>query len=531
MWAAQYSGRKRMIEAGWLTLALSLGILSYAVGLPPLVGHLLAGFLASFLAQTYGIQDTGHYVLSHLSHIGVLLLLFAIGLKIDFKSILRSHVLGTGLVHFFISTFTLYLGLQTFLALGVQEAFILAAGLSFSSTVLSAKVLESKRELNAYHGRLAIGVLVLQDLMALAVMILLAPGPSQLSLWTFSLILLPLLRPLLLKVMDVCREDELLLMFGAFLAVALGGFGFEVLGLSSELGALVFGVLVGPHKKSAHLGKLLWSLKEILLVGFFLEIGLKGVPSFEDFKFACALLLLLPVKGFLFFVLFTRFGLRARTSFLSALSLTAYSEFALIVSSVVLESWLTPLALCVALSFVLSAPFNNHSHSIYEKLFSRLLFFERNTRHPDEQPIKLNDAEVLIMGMGRTGSSAYERLKEKFKVRVMDSDPARVDLYKQRGIPIFYGDAEDYQLWEKLDLSYIKGVLLCFPDQEAKMESLLKLRSRNFKGVVAGQGLNHEEAQSLKKCGADEVYLTFSEAGHSLADYLLEHKSFQNQGV
>jgi predicted Kef-type K+ transport protein len=520
-----------MIEAGWLTLALALGFLSYGVGLPPLVGYLLAGFSASFLAETYGIQETGHEVLSHLSHLGVLLLLFAIGLKIDFKSILRSHVLGTGLVHFLISTLVLYLGLQSFLTLSVQEAFILAAGLSFSSTVLSAKVLESKRELRAYHGRLAIGVLILQDLIALAVMMLLAPDPSQLSFWTFSLVMLPLLRPLLFKIMDACREDELLLMFGTFLAVALGGFGFEALGLSSELGALVLGVLVGPHRRSAHLGKLLWGLKEILLVGFFLEIGLKGTPSYEDFKFAFALLLLLPVKGFLFYILFTSFGLRARTSFLSALSLTAYSEFALIVSSVVLESWLTPLALCVALSFVLSAPFNKQSHSLYEKLFSKLLFFERNTRHPDELPIKLNDAEVLIMGMGRTGSSAYERLKEKFKVRVMDSDPTRVDSYKQKGIPIFYGDAEDYQLWEKLDLSNIKGVLLCFPDQEAKMESLLKLRSRNFKGIVAGQGLNREEAHRLKECGADEVYLTFSEAGHSLATYLLEHESFQHQGV
>lgn len=520
-----------MIEAGWITMALCLGLLSYSAGLPPLVGHLLAGFLASFLAQTYGIQETGHHVLGHLSHFGVLLLLFAIGLKLDFKSLLRSHVLGAGLIHFVISALTLFAGLKLFLSLETQEALILGAALSFSSTVLSAKVLDSKRELRAYHGRLAIGVLILQDLIALAVMIFLAPGPSKLNFWTFSLVLLPLLRPLLYKIMDVCREDELLLMFGAFLAIALGGFGFEVLGLSSELGALVFGVLIGPHKKSAHLGKLLWGVKEILLVGFFLEIGLKGTPDFEDLKFAGVLLLVLPLKGVLFFILFTSFRLRARTSFLSALSLTAYSEFALIVSSVVLESWLTPLALCVGLSFVISAPFNKKCHFIYEKLYSKLLLFERDTRHPDEQPIELGDAEVLIMGMGRTGSAAYHRLKETFKVRVMDSDPSKVEAYKDKGFPIFYGDAEDYQLWEKLDLTCIKAVLLCLPDQEAKMEALRKLRARRFKGVVAGHSLNQEEALELKDCGADEVYLTLSEAGHSLADFLLEHERFRNYGV
>lgn len=395
-----------MIEAGWMTLALCLGLLSYALGLPPLVGHLVAGFLASFLAQVYGIQDTGQQVLGHLSDIGVLLLLFAIGLKLDFKSLLRSHVLGTGLIHFFVSTLSLYLGLQIFLPIGVQEGLLLAAALSFSSTVLSAKVLESKRELKAYHGRLAIGVLILQDLIALVLMIVLAPGPSELSFWSFSVFLLPLLRPLLFKVMDICREDELLLMFGAFLALALGGVGFKALGLSSELGALVFGVLVGPHKKSIHLEKLLWGLKEIFLIAFFLEIGLKGVPQLEDFRFAFFLLLVLPLKGVLFFLLFTSFKLRPRTSFLSSLSLTAYSEFALIVSSVVLESWLTPLALCVALSFIISAPFNKNCHHLYERLYSKLRFFEKETRHPDERPIQLGDARVLIMEMGRTGSAA-----------------------------------------------------------------------------------------------------------------------------
>lgn len=522
--------RVKLIEAAWLTLALTLGLLSYGLGLPPLVGHLAAGFLGAYLAGVFAIEQTGHHVLEHLSHLGVLLLLFAIGLKIDFKSILRSHVLGTGLIHFFISAGFLFSGLNFFLPLNISEAWILAAVLSFSSTVLSAKVLDTKRELGAYHGRLAIGVLILQDLIALAFMVALAPGPSKLNFWTFSLALLPLLRPLLYWVMDFCREDELLLMFGAFLALALGGVGFASLGLSSELGALAFGVLLAPHKRAAHLGKLLWGLKEMLLVGFFLEIGLKGVPEAQDFKFALILMLALPLKGVLFFGLFSAFGLRARTSFLSALSLTAYSEFALIVSSVLLESWLTPLAICVAISFVISAPLNRSSHSLYEWLYPKLMAFQRNTKHPDELPIHLNGAEVVIMGMGRTGAAAYEKLNGRLKVRVMDSDPSRVELYKEKGVSIFYGDAEDHQLWEKLDFACVKAVLLCLPDSEAKLFAVQKLRSRGFSGIVAGHVQDHEEARELKKSGADEVYLTFLQAGHSLADYLLEEKDLVSQG-
>lgn len=517
-----------MIEAAWITLGLGLGVLSYGLGLPPLVGYLGAGFLASYLAEAFAIQETGHYVLEHLSHLGVLLLLFAIGLKIDFKGLFRSHVFGVGLIHFIVTALIFFLGLHYLLAIQMQQAWVLSGALSFSSTVLSAKILDSKRELKAYHGRLAIGVLILQDLFALAMMVFLAPGPTQLSLWSFSLLLLPLFRPLLFKMMDFCREDELLLMLGMFLALALGGVGFESLGLSSELGALAFGVLVAPHKRAAHLGRLLWSLKEILLVGFFLEIGLKGTPQIEDLKFALIFILILPLKGLLFFTLFTAFGLRTRTSFLSALSLTAYSEFALIVASVVLEAWLTPLAICVALSFVLSAPFNRKSHSLYERFYPLLSRFQRNTKHPDEQTIYLSGAEVLIMGIGRTGLAAFERLNQSLKVRVMDSDPSRVQYYKEKGFPIFYGDAEDHQLWEKLDLESVKAVLLCLPDQEAKLFSINKLRSRGFDGVVAAHALDRDQACELKELGADEVYLSLLEAGHSLADYLLEHEELRS---
>ena len=110
---------------------------------------------------------------------------------------------------------------------------------------------------------------------------------------------------------------------------------------------------------------------------------------------AVVLCLALPLKGMLFFFLLLLFRLRARSAFLASLSLTNYSEFGLIVASVVLPEWMVPLALTVALSFVISAPLNRIAHPLYEALADRLSPFERDLRHPDEQPISLHDASAV----------------------------------------------------------------------------------------------------------------------------------------
>ena len=143
-------------------------------------------------------------------------------------------------------------------------ALMLAVALSFSSTVLAAKVLEGKRELRAFHGRVAIGILVIQDLIALFVMSL--TSGSAPSMWALVVFGIPLLRPIFYKLLDFSGQDELLVLLGLLLALVVGGFGFESVGLSSELGALAFGALLANHPRSSELSKALWSIKEVLLM-------------------------------------------------------------------------------------------------------------------------------------------------------------------------------------------------------------------------------------------------------------------------
>lgn len=395
-----------MLIGLWLAIAYGLGLLVRFFGFPPLLGYLAAGFMLNTLNPVLALPVEGKIWLQELSHLGVLLLMFTIGLKLRISTILRPEVIGTGLIHFIISVILVGLPIYWIFELPLPTVLFLACALAFSSTVLAAKVLEGKRELRAFHGRVAIGILVLQDVIALIVMSV--AGDNHPSIWALWVLVLPFLRPLLYRLLDASGHEELLVLLGLFLAVAAGGYGFEAVGLSSELGALVFGILLSQHKRAVELSHSMWSIKEVFLVGFFLQIGSNGIRDSQAITFALAMTLLLPLKMLLFFFLLLVFKLRARSAFLSGLSLGQYSEFGLIMASVLMPEWLIPLALTLAFSFVISAPLNRIAHPLYERLANYLLPLERNLRHRDQQPTSLGDAEILVIGMGRAGTAAYD---------------------------------------------------------------------------------------------------------------------------
>lgn len=510
-----------MIEAAWIAFAFAMGLAARAVGLPPLVGYLGAGFALAAVGERLGIDPHESGALQHIAHLGVLLLLFTVGLKLKASNLLRREVFGGGLLHFAISSVVFLPAILLLLELPWYQCLLLAIALSFSSTVLAAKVLESKRELRAFHGRVAIGVLVIQDMIALLVMSLAAGDlPSPWALLVFGL---PLLRPLLFRLLDASGHEELMLLLGLLLALVAGGYGFEQLGLSAELGALAFGALLAKHKRATELSNSLWGIKEVFLVGFFLQIGMGGLPDADALIFALAMTLLLPLKGVLFFFLFLLFRLRARSAFLTSVSLTNYSEFGLIMASVVMPQWLIPLAITVALSFVISAPLNRIAHPLYERFARRLIPLERNIRHPDEQPLSLGDTQTLVMGMGRTGRAAYDYLKEQgYRVVGLDSDPVVIEQGKVAGRRVLFADGEDPVFWQHLDMSGVDAVILTLNDEETKVIATQKLRERGFSGLVVSHALYEDMAKRIQEAGADRTYLTMSEAGSGLAEHVIK---------
>ncbi|MGF1594518.1 MAG: cation:proton antiporter [Kiloniellaceae bacterium] len=504
-----------------ISFAFFFGLVVRQVGLPPLVGFLAAGFAINIFGPLLAVPEYTGETLGHVAHLGVLMLLFTVGLKLKLNQIAQPQVVGGALLHFAISVLVFMPGLKVLLGLDWNTALLVAIALSFSSTVLAAKLLETKRELGAFHGRTAIGILIVQDIIALVVLAVWS-GQTP-NVWALLVFAVPLLRPVLHWLLDFAGHDELLVLMGMMLSLVIGGMGFEAMGLSSEIGALVMGVLLSTHGRAKELGESLWSLKEIFLVGFFLQIGLTGLPDWGAVAFAIAAAITLALKLALFFALLVAFKLRARSAFLSSLSLTAYSEFGLIVAAGVLPEYLVPLALAVSLSFVISAPLNRFAHPLYERYESALCNCERDTVHPDEQPRDMGDADVLIFGMGRTGSAAYQYIVERgLKPLGLDADTYKAKAHHEAGRNVLFADAEDSNFWRSCNLGNIKAAILAMDDLEAKLIAARSLRQRGFTGPIVAHALHESHQEQIREAGADYTYLTMNQAGVSLAEQAAE---------
>jgi hypothetical protein len=207
------------------------------------------------------------------------------------------------------------------------------------------------------------------------------------------------------------------------------------------------------------------------------------------------------------------------------LSLTTYSEFGLIVAAGIpaAESFLVPLAIAVSVSFVIAAPLNRYAHTLFERFEEKLQSFERATRHPDEQPKDLGDANVLIFGMGRTGSAAYEALVADGKRPVgLDADTYKAQAHADAGRNVIFADAEDSIFWHNVKLERIEAVILAMDDIEAKLIAARTLRAQGFAGPIVSHALYADHADKITEAGADQTYLTMQEAGRSLAVHALE---------
>ncbi len=504
----------------WIGLAFALGVVLSRYHIPPLVGYLLAGIGLSF--TPYEPSS----VLHEIAHLGVIFLLFTVGLHISLKNIVQKEVLSVGLIHLIISS-VIFFPLSLYFGLDTEAAVLVSITLGFSSTVLAAKNLESRNELGSYYGKLAIGILIVQDLVAIGIIAYAGGGiPSP---WAVLLLGLPFVRPLLSALLRMVERDELLMLMALSLAVG-GSALFESMNLSGELGALVMGMLFVNDKKGEILEKKIWSIKEAFLVGFFFEIGLGGFPDLQGFAFTGALLLLLPVKAALFFGLFMLFKLRARTGFLSTVTLTAFSEFTLIAGVVGVSAGIIPqeimlvLGLVTAVSYVINAILVRFEDIIWQNINSFLRRFQRDAKHPDHQPVSLGAAGYLIIGLGQTGLAALQHFKNKDEAAVgIDISPERVKEAMSEGFRVLYADAQDSFFWEELDMQKLKSVLIAMSgDIHTKVFIVEQLRKKQFKDPIRILTQNEREDAMIKEAGGTPVSVPSAQMGERMARLTLE---------
>lgn len=504
----------------WIGLAFILGLALTRFQIPPLVGYLLAGMALSFTSYEPG------YMLREIAHLGVTFLLFTVGLHISLKNILQKEVLGIGLIHLTISS-VIFVPVSLYFGLPLEAAILVSITLGFSSTVLAAKGLENRNELGSYYGKLAIGILIVQDLVAIGIIAYAGGGvPSP---WALLLLGLPFSRPLLTNVLKIVERDELLLLMSLSLAVG-GSALFESVNLSGELGAIVTGMLFVNNEKAEQLEKKLWGIKEAFLVGFFLEIGLGGLPDLNGFKFVGVLLLILPIKALLFYGLFIAFKHRARTGFLSTITLTAYSEFTLIAGAVAVSAGIIPpeiiiiLGLLTAISYVINSILVRYEDVVWQRYSTKLRDFERDVKHPDHMPVSLGASKYVVIGLGKTGQSTLKHFHNKGETAVgIDIDPDRVKILLDEGYRTLYADAQDALFWEELDMKKVQTIVIAMSGDIYTKEFIVgQLRKKNFTGSIRVLTQNEREDNLIFEAGATPVSIPAVQMGQKLAELSLE---------
>lgn len=519
------------MDALLIAVAFVFGFAAQQFRLPPMVGFLLAGFVLQATGQKGGES------LATIADLGVTLLLFSIGLKLQVKTLARPEIWAGTTLH---GLFCLLLfgpvvfGIAALLApaLGVdlRVALLLAFAFSFSSTVFAIKSLSENGDIGSLHGRTAVGILVMQDIIAV---VFLTVSTGKVPSW-WSLVLVPALvfgRPVLGWIMSRAGHGEMLSLCGILLALVVGASGFDCVGLKADLGALFVGVMVGRYPQAGELKKSLSHLTDLLLVGFFLQVGLEGALSWQALGWAMLALLLLPLKSVAFFLLLTRFRLRARTAWMASLSLSTYSEFGLIVAALGVAQgwlgadWLVTVAIALSLSFLLVAPLNRRADRLYDPLSDRLKRFERRGRHRGDLPVIRGRERVAIFGMGRVGLAAYYALEARFPGHVIgfDRDLLKIEIHRDSERNVRLADATDSDFWERVcPADALDMVVLALPAHKANLHAIDALKRHNFGGVVIVTAQQDHEMQELRATGVDAAFNLYTQAGAGFANHIYD---------
>ena len=510
--------------------AFVFGFVAQQIKLPPLVGFLAAGFALNVA----GVETSP--TLRDLADIGVLLLLFSIGLKVQVKKLLEPQIWAVASIHMGILTGILCLavlglgltGLFNFAGVDTGQALVMGFALSFSSTVFAVKLLEQRGDMGSKQGRISIGVLIMQDLFA--VLFITASSGQLPSPWALALLGLFFLRKPLFVILDRSGHGELLVLLSCILPIA-GASVFEFVGMKPDLGALLLGMLLAGHPKTDELARAMLGFKDMFLVGFFLIIGMTGLPDFSAFWSAGLLLPFIPLKAAAFFYLFTRYSLRARTALLSAMNLANYSEFGLIVMALAVHQawlgpqWLVTFALALSISMILAAPAASLALRAYNRWNHFFQKFETLKRLPDDQDIDIGNAGVAIFGMGRVGTGAYDNLRKKYGRNVIgvDIDPVQVARHRDEGRRVVAGDAEDHDFWER-GLTQPDQVVLILLTMSHTANLAAARQITEARGAqsstLAASVVFDDEIPELEAAGVDLVFNVYAEAGTGFSDHV-----------
>jgi Kef-type K+ transport system membrane component KefB len=538
-----------------LVMAAAIGLFGILLRQPLIVSFIAVGLIAGPSALDVVHSDEQ---IDLLSELGIAVLLFLVGIKLDVKLIrsLGQVALMTGLGQVaFTSIFGYLIGLV--LGLGHVTSLYVAVALTFSSTIIIVKLLSDKREIDSLHGQIALGFLIVQDLVVVLAMIVLSAigigaaaedgghGNGSVLLVLVSGAAMVALVVLFVRYMAtplterLARAPELLVIFAIAMAAmfaAIGGF----VGLGKEVGGLLAGVALASTPYRETIAARLAPLRDFLLLFFFIALGatldlsllgthVTGAIVFSVFVLIGNPLIVLAIMGAM--------GYRKRTGFLAGLTVAQISEFSLIFVAMgvslghVQEDALGLVTMVGLVTIAVSTYMITYSHRLYAFLDPFLGIFERwdTPREPSEASSQDQDGhKVIVFGLGRFGTAIGMRLQKRgIRVLGVDFNPLAVRRWRELGLEAEFGDATDPEFVVELPLSQAEWVVSTVPvhptglSHEDSRTTLIQLtRTAGFKGRVAVASHHPRDTEELFGAGADLVLEPFQDAADRAVDLL-----------
>ena len=536
-----------------LMMAAGVGLIGLLLRQPLIVSFIAVGLLAGPSALDVVQSDAQ---IGLLSELGIALLLFLVGIKLDVKLVRSlgavSVLTGLGQVGF-TALFGFFIGLG--LGLDAITSLYVAVALTFSSTIIIVKVLSDKREIDALHGQIALGFLIVQDLVVVFAMIVLSAigigaadgghgGGSVLSVMGSGLAMLAAVvlfvryaaNPLTER---LAHAPELLVIFAIGLATIFAAAG-DAVGLGKEVGGLMAGVALASTAYRETIAARLAPLRDFLLLFFFIALGatldlsllgthILGAVVFSLFVLIGNPLIVLAIMGAL--------GYRKRTGFLAGLTVAQISEFSLIFVAMGVSlghiaddalGLVTMVGLVTIAASTYMITFSHHLYALFEPLLG---VFERKAtpREPTEAGAhKAGRYRVILFGLGRFGTAIGLRLQRRgIAVLGVDFNPQAVRRWRCLGLEAEFGDATDPEFVAELPLSGARWVVSTVPIQptglsqeDARRTLIQSVRAAGFSGQVAAASHSAVDSAELFAAGADLVLEPFQDAADRAVDLL-----------
>ena len=540
--------------AALLVMAAVVGFLGIILRQPLIVSFIAVGLIAGPSALDVVRSDEQ---ISLLSELGIAVLLFLVGIKLDVKLIrsLGAVSLLTGLGQVaFTSIFGYLLGLT--LGLGYVTSLYVAVALTFSSTIIIVKLLSDKREIDSLHGQIALGFLIVQDLVVVLAMIILSAigigavadghggSGSVLTVLMSGIAMVALVILFVRYVADPLTErlahaPELLVIFAIAQAAMFAALS-DFVGLGKEVGGLLAGVSLASTPYRETIAARLAPLRDFLLLFFFIALGsaldlsllgahLTAAVVFSLFVLVGNPLIVLAIMGAM--------GYRKRTGFLAGLTVAQISEFSLIFVAMgvtlghVREDALGLVTLVGLVTIAASTYMITYSHQLYAICEPLLGIFERRgtPREPSEAGAHREDGhKVIIFGLGRFGTAIGMRLQKRgIRVLGVDFNPLAVRRWRELGLDTEFGDATDPEFVAELPLSRAEWIVSTVPihptglsHEDARTTLIQLTRAAGFRGRVAVASHHPRDTEELFGAGADMVLEPFQDAADRAVDLL-----------